>query len=240
MDKVTVIIPTYNRFKYLLNTIKSIKSQTYPNLEIIVINDKSTQKEYYEYNVNNDDVKILHLEINSKEIFGFACAGFVRNKGIEQSSGKYIAFCDDDDIWFPKKIELQVKAMKKTRCLMSSTDGLFGRGIYNENKKYEKYNAEKYYLIIQNIYKKQNSNLLENGFPDIWTLEFLSIHNCMVASSVLIDKDIIIKNKCIKNEPNGSGDDYRVWLKALKYTDSVYIRDVCFYYDSDHGDGQNH
>ena len=47
--KVSVIIPTFNRFKYLLNTIKSIKKQTYKNIEIIVVNDRSTQKEYYDY-----------------------------------------------------------------------------------------------------------------------------------------------------------------------------------------------
>jgi len=46
MDKVSIIIPTYNRFNYLLNTIKSIKEQTYLNIEIIVVNDKSIEKEY--------------------------------------------------------------------------------------------------------------------------------------------------------------------------------------------------
>ena len=50
MDIVSVIIPTFNRFKYLLNTIKSVKEQTYNNIEIIVVNDCSTEKEYYEYN----------------------------------------------------------------------------------------------------------------------------------------------------------------------------------------------
>ena len=60
MDKVSVIIPTYNRFIYLLNTIKSIKAQTDKNIEIIVVNDCSTQKEYYEYDYK--DVKIIHLE----------------------------------------------------------------------------------------------------------------------------------------------------------------------------------
>ena len=49
MEKVSVIIPTFNRFKYLLNTIESVKKQTYNNLEIIVVNDKSIQKEYYNY-----------------------------------------------------------------------------------------------------------------------------------------------------------------------------------------------
>ena len=127
MDKVSVIIPTYNRFKYLLNTIKSVKEQTYPNIEIIVVNDKSIQKEYYDYDWNSNNIKIIHLEKNSKDRFGYACAGYVRNKGIELSFGKYIAFCDDDDIWFPNKIELQLKAMRETGCKMSSTDGLMVR-----------------------------------------------------------------------------------------------------------------
>ena len=46
--KVSVIIPSYNRFHYLMNAIKSVENQTYKNIEIIVVNDGSTQKEYYE------------------------------------------------------------------------------------------------------------------------------------------------------------------------------------------------
>jgi teichuronic acid biosynthesis glycosyltransferase TuaG len=120
MDLVSVIIPTFNRFKYLLNTIKSVKKQTYSNIEIIVINDCSTEKDYYDYDWNGNNIKIIQLEKNSKKIFGYGCVGFVRNKGIEIASGKYIAFCDDDDIWFPNKIELQIKEISKTnwkRCL---------------------------------------------------------------------------------------------------------------------------
>jgi teichuronic acid biosynthesis glycosyltransferase TuaG len=119
MDKVSVVIPTYNRYQYLLNTIKSVKEQTYSNIEIIVINDCSTEKEYYEYDWKDNNIIIIHLKKNSKSIFGYVSAGFVRSKGIELSSGKYIAFCDDDDIWFPKKIELQMKAIKKpvVKCL---------------------------------------------------------------------------------------------------------------------------
>ena len=142
MEKVSVIIPTFNRFKYLMNFIESVKKQTYNNLEIIVVNDRSTQKEYYDYDWNANNIIIIHLEQNSKQKFGYACAGYVRNKGIEKSTGKYIAFCDDDDIWFPKKIELQINAMKKSGCKMSSTDGLFGIGVYDINKNYKKYIAE--------------------------------------------------------------------------------------------------
>ena len=67
MEKVSVIIPSFNRFKYLLNTIESVKKQTYTNLEIIVINDTSTQKEYYDYDWNANDITIIHLDKNSWE-----------------------------------------------------------------------------------------------------------------------------------------------------------------------------
>ena len=237
MEFVSVIVPTFNRFKLLLNTIESIKSQTYSNIEIIVVNDCSTEKEYYDYNW--DGINIIHLDKRSKDIFGFACAGYVRNKGIEKSKGKYIAFCDDDDIWFPSKIELQLNAMKTTRCKMSSTDGLYGNGVYDSNKSYKKYNAEHYFSTLKNIYKNKNSNMMDNGFPKIWTKQFLNIHNCIICSSVLIEREILdrIDNmKCINN----GEEDYDCWLKALQHTNSVYVEDVCFYYDGGHGYGQNY
>ena len=230
MEKVSVIIPTYNRFKYLLNTIESVKNQTYSNLEIIVVNDRSTEKEYYEYDWNGNNIIIIHLDQNSKQKFGFACpGGYQRNFGIEKSTGKYIAFCDDDDIWFPKKLELQINAMKKSGCKMSSTDGLIGNGCYNEDIKYKKYNAEHYYTDLQNIYRMQGSNLLETGFPEIWTLEFMKIHNCMICSSVVLDKEII--NKVGKFIVARTSEDYEYWLRALQHTNSIYVKDICFYYD---------
>jgi glycosyltransferase involved in cell wall biosynthesis len=239
MDKVSVIIPTYNRFKYLLNAIESVKQQTYTNLEIIVINDCSTQEEYYNYDWEANNIIIIHLNQNSKQKFGFSCpGGYQRNFGIEKSTGKYIAFCDDDDVWLPKKIELQINAMKESGCKMSSTDGLIGNGFYNKNIKYKKYNAEHFYKTLQNIYKRKESNLLENGFPKIWTHDFIKIHNCMICSSVILDKEII--NKVGKFIIARTSEDYQYWLRALKHTDSIYVNDICFYYDLGHGDGKNY
>jgi glycosyltransferase involved in cell wall biosynthesis len=239
MEKVSVVIPSYNRFRYLLNTIKSVKEQTYSNIEIIVVNDKSTQREYYEYDWATENVKILHLDKNSKEIFGYACAGYVRNKGVEIASGKYIAFCDDDDIWFPTKLDLQLKAMLETGCKMSSTDGLIGNGIYDSTKLYKKYNAGHYYTTLQNIYKRKGSSLLDSGFPRIWSSEFLKVHNCIICSSVVIEKTVLDKIKNMNCLRNGQ-EDYDCWLRALQHTDCVYVNDVCFYYDNGHGDGQNY
>ena len=238
MEKVSVIIPSYNRFKYLLNTIESVKNQTYTNLEIIVINDGSIQKDYYNYDWEANNINIIHLEKNSKEIFGHGCVGYVRNKGIEKSTGKYIAFCDDDDIWFPNKIELQINAMKKTGCKMSCTDGLIGKGIYDPNKKYKKFNEEQYYNKLVNIYRKNNSTFLENGFPEIWNLEFLKIHNCVINSSVIVDNDMLVKIGMVPYKRRGQ--DYQCWLNILKHTNCIYLKDICVYYDSKHGDGANH
>ena len=241
-NQVSVIIPTYNRFKYLLNAIESVKNQTYTNIEIIVVNDCSTQKEYYEYDYKQafgDDFTIIHLEETSKSKFGFSCpGGYQRNFGIDIAKGKYIAFLDDDDIWFPQKIELQVKAMLETGCKMSSTDGLIGKGIYDKNQKYDKYNAEYYYNTLQNIYRSKGSDLLVNGFPTIWNLDFLNIHNCIICSSVIMEKEII--NKVGKFIIANTSEDYEYWLRALKYTDCVYLTDICFYYDEGHGEGQNY
>jgi glycosyltransferase involved in cell wall biosynthesis len=237
MDKVSVIISTYNRFIYLMNCIKSIQNQTYKNIEIIVVNDCSTDKQYYDYDWN--DIKIIHLTKNSKNIFGYVSCGYVRNQGIAIATGKYIAFCDDDDIWFPNKIDLQLDAIKTTNCKMSSTEGLIGHGVYDPTKIYSKYNSEANYTGLYNKYKSMGSTLLENGFPKIWTLEFLKIHNCIIGSSALIEKSLLNQINNIKNLPCGM-EDYDCWLRALEHTNSVYVQEVCFYYDCGHGHGQDY
>lgn len=240
MERVSVIIPTFNRFKYLLNSIQSIKEQTYKNIEIIVINDCSTEKEYYEYDWQENGIIIIHLKENTTNIFGYTCSAYVRNKGIEISTGKYVAFCDDDDIWFPSKIDLQLNAMKESGCKMCSTDGLIGYGMYNSNNKYSKYNAEHYYNVLIQIYRNKNSNLLDNGFPQIWNLDFLNVHNCIITSSLIIEKEILNKINNMKTIKNSSHEDYDCWKRALEHTNNIYIEDICFYYDEKHGDGRNY
>ena len=237
IDQVSVIIPSYNRFETLINTIKSIQKQTYNNIEIIVVNDCSTEKEYYLYDWV--DVKIINLSHNTKEVFGFACAGYVRNKGIENATGKYIAFCDDDDIWFPEKIELQIHEIKKSNCKMCCTEGLIGNGLYDPLLEYKKYNTEYYFQILKNIFKQKGSNLIEKGFPLIWNYEFLRIHNCVITSSVMVEKEILDKIGNFKKVRN-TLEDYDCWLRILKHTNCIYLSIPLIYYDNNHGDGRNY
>jgi glycosyltransferase involved in cell wall biosynthesis len=237
MELVSVVIPTYNRYKYVMNTIESVKQQTYKNIEIIVVNDRSTQPEYYDLSWNG--VRIIHLEKNTKDIFGYACAAFVRNQRIAIAKGAYIAFCDDDDIWFPQKLEHQIAAMKCTGCQISSTEGLIGEGPYSPASSYLKYNSEFYYKALQGIYRAKGSSVLEAGFPAIWNLSFLKIHNCVICSSVVVEKNLLDIVGNMKHVNNGK-EDYDYWLRALEHTDLIYVPDVCFYYDNGHGDGQNY
>ena len=239
---ISAIIPTYNRFKYLINTINSIKNQTYKNIEIIVVNDGSDEKEYYDYDWSN--IKIIHLKENSKKKFGYPCVGYVINQGIDAMTGDYFTTCDDDDIWFPKKLELQLEALKKTGCKMSSTDGYVGKGVYDENKSYKKYLSEAHIGFIKNIYGGKKGFII----PEIWDYNFLNKFNCIIACSVMIHKDIIDKIG-LKLEIKMGGarikgkmvhTDYEYWLRALKHTDSVFVRDVCIYYDSGHAEGVNY
>jgi GT2 family glycosyltransferase len=246
--KVSVIIPTYNRFKYLMNTIKSVKEQTYKDIEIIVINDGSTQQEYYDYDWRGNGIIIMHMLKNTKEKFGYSCVGHVINQGLEIYTGEYFTTCDDDDIWFPYKIQKQLDALKNVGPRMCATEGLIGNGTYNKNKKYPKYNSEKHFKYIQSIYKKKSRNQLKNGFPNKWNHEFIHIHNCIVACSVMIHRSIInkigkqLEIKMTGQIVNGKMEytDYNYWLRALCHTNCIYVKDVCFYYDDGHADGKKY
>lgn len=98
---VSVIIPTYNRGYIIKKSIESILKQTYKNLELIIVDDNSTDdtKAVVE-GFQDKRVKYVRLEANKG-----AC--YARNLGVKLSSGKYIAFQDSDDIWHEDKLEKQ-------------------------------------------------------------------------------------------------------------------------------------
>jgi glycosyltransferase involved in cell wall biosynthesis len=244
---VSVIIPTYNRFNYLLNAVASVKAQTYSNVEIIVVNDCSTQPEYY----NNDspilkDCNIIHLAKNTKSIFGYACAGYVRNKGFEFADGKYIAILDDDDSWMPNKLEIQINEMIKSQSLISSTDAYTGNGPFDPSKQYAIYINEFNFDYTINRFKQFNkANLLVNDpsnpskllIPTKITHEMLYINNVIIASSVVISKKLISALGGMKHVKNAD-EDFEYWLRATKLTPILFIQQPLIYYDQGHGDGK--
>ena len=101
--KVSIIIPVYNGEKYILDSIQSIINQNYRNIEIVLINDASTDGSHLIISSINDP-RIKYL-INSKNV-GVAES---RNRGVLESSGELIAFLDHDDISLADRILMQVK-----------------------------------------------------------------------------------------------------------------------------------
>ncbi len=109
--KVSVIMPTYRRAHFLKRAIDSVLEQSYPNVEVIVIDDnaddpesrQSTQATMLSYDSDNRVKYIL----GSRKLGG----GPARNLGIDRAEGEYITFLDDDDAYEPPKIEAQLKFM---------------------------------------------------------------------------------------------------------------------------------
>ncbi len=102
MRTVSVVIPTYNRLATLKRAIDSVMAQDYPILEIIVVNDRSTDgtEDYL-----RSDPRVSFVT-NARNLG----AQGSRNRGISEAQGDLIAFLDSDDIWEPEKIRLQVEA----------------------------------------------------------------------------------------------------------------------------------
>lgn len=104
---VSVIITTHNRCNLLKRAIKSVQEQSYNNLEIIVIDDNSsddTEESVSEF--IKCDARVKYIKIPESESKG---GNYARNRGIETSTGEYVAFLDDDDVWYSNKVERQLE-----------------------------------------------------------------------------------------------------------------------------------
>ena len=104
---VSIITPTYNCGKFIAETIESVQAQTYPDWEMIIVDDcsKDDTKQVVEgYMAQDSRIKYHCLETNSG-------AAVARTKAMELAEGEYMAFLDSDDLWMPEKLERQLAFM---------------------------------------------------------------------------------------------------------------------------------
>lgn len=107
IEKVSVIIPTYNREKTILRAIHSVLNQTYTNLEVLVIDDGSTDGTAALVNsIEDERLKYVVLEQNGGP-------SNARNVGVQMAEGEWIAFQDSDDCWHENKLEKQIEYVEK-------------------------------------------------------------------------------------------------------------------------------
>ncbi|UYW00912.1 glycosyltransferase [Flavobacterium agricola] len=105
---VSIITPTFNSEKYILETIQSVIKQTYSNWEMIIVDDCSTDSTFSLLTLQAElepRIKVLKLAKNSG-------AGVARQLALDNSNGNYIAFLDSDDMWKPEKLQVQIDFLK--------------------------------------------------------------------------------------------------------------------------------
>lgn len=185
---VSIITPLYNSEKFIAETIESVLAQTYKNWEMIIVNDCSKDRgpSIVERYVEKDNrIKLFHNDKNEG-------VSFSRNKAIDFSQGKYIAFLDSDDLWKREKLEKQITFMEMNNYILTYT-------------KYTKINEDGSTRGSINVPKKLNySELLKN-----------CLINC-VTGIYLKEKFKGVYFKKTKVE------DYIFWLEIFKKIEFAY------------------
>lgn len=114
---VSIVMPAYNCADFLGIALDSVIKQTYQNWELIIVDDCSTdntQDIVREYQSKDSRIKYHRLEENSG-------AAVARNTAVELTKGKYLAFLDSDDVWFPEKLTKQITFMELNNYLFTCT-----------------------------------------------------------------------------------------------------------------------
>tara|TARA_Y100000816_G_scaffold256909_1_gene210730 strand:+ start:9 stop:755 length:747 start_codon:yes stop_codon:yes gene_type:complete len=194
MDLVSVIIPYYKKRNFIKETIVSVINQSYDYLEILIIyDDKNINDLEFLQEISKLDNRIKVINNNNR-----LGAGLSRNKGIEQSNGKYIAFIDADDTWAQDKLKDQISFMKKNNYQISHTSYF----IVDEKKKIIDQRKARDLLSINEILKSCDIGL----------------------STVIIEKKIIIKTNT-KFPKLVTKEDFVFWLILLKNNYKFYALD---------------
>ena len=188
--QVSVIMPAYNSGRYIKDSILSIQTQTYQDWELIVIDDCSTDNtsEIVKNLIREDPrIQLLSTEKNSG-------SGVARNIGIEAAKGRFIAFCDSDDRWYPDKLEIQIPFM-------------INNGYEFTNGYYADVDSNFNVLYIVRPPEKQDFNDMIKG--------------CNVGSnSVVYDTRRIGK---MYMPPFRRSEDWGLWLRILKKVDYLHL-----------------
>ncbi|MDE5867072.1 MAG: glycosyltransferase [Lachnospiraceae bacterium] len=121
---VSIIVPVYRAAAYIAETIEMVRRQTYKNWELILVDDCSPDNSAdiirgIQLSHETEHIRLICKESNEG-------AAEARNTGIDAAKGRYIAFLDADDIWFPKKLEKELAFMKEKQAAFAFTAYEFG------------------------------------------------------------------------------------------------------------------
>jgi glycosyltransferase involved in cell wall biosynthesis len=229
-DLVTVIIPVFKNVCLLRDSLLSVAKQTYPYIEIIVVNDGS--KFHQEINEIckqfKKKIKIIHSKINR----GVSTA---LNKGIIESKGKYINWLSHDDLFKPTKIEEQIKSLRGSDMKISATNFLIWDSDNNVTKrsklkKEDFVNLDKK-ILLKDIYnfctllipkKLFTNNLFDENLRYTQDYQML-LKLSKKAKFFFLNKDLFISRKHSKQ---GAYINNKEWILEKNH---FYVRYMKFY-----------
>ena len=214
---VSVIITTFNRFHLLQEAIQSVRDQTYPNIEIIVVNDCSTESGY-ELLKDYENVRFLHLQKNMREVYNVKAAqGATRNAGLQVARGDFICFLDDDDLFLPQKIEIQVSEMFKNPDILVCATNMY---VFTRDENRQRQ--------VRGLYL---SNL---PLPSSTPISRRVDHAAITQNNWLSLSSSMIRREMLKKVPQFRVCDYEDWLfwkDCLVFTDALLVNSPLVMYD---------
>lgn len=212
MKKVTQIICFYNEEKYLEKAILSILNQTYKNIELIIINDGST--DLSEKIVQGiQDERLIYISNNKNH--GLA---WCRNQGLNLATGEYVGFVDADDIAEINKIEKQVSFLEKNKDILAVSGN------------YDYIDRDGKHLNLQNK---------DIPTDNLSVRTKMLFGNCVAGPCALFRREIINKNNIRHDIHMITSQDYFFWLECLKFGKICNIDDILFHYRINHGSKSN-
>lgn len=171
MPKVSVIIPTYNRAKYVTKAIDSVLAQTYKDYEIILVDDGSAD--------NTREVLEPYMERIKYIYQDNAGVSAARNRGIRKAKGEWVAFLDSDDEWLPERLAVQMHQIKRNPRLVA----------HFTNFALDMPNGEVISLfeLKGNLRKNETSWVIEKPLTEGLKYGFCACSNCLGKRRALFD-----------------------------------------------------
>ncbi len=192
---VTVVIPTYNHAHFLREALQSLCAQTFTEWEAVVVNNYS----------EDDTIAVVESfadpRIRLENFRNNGVIGASRNRGIALARGRYVAFLDSDDTWYPDKLMRCIPYLDKGADLVCHGLRYIGKrkgNMYCGSKRRSTYDA-----------------LLYEG-------------NCIATSSTMVRKDLVESVGSFSEDPAiATAEDYHLWIKLAKVGASMrFIKDI--------------
>lgn len=202
MPFFTVVIPTHNRAELLKEAIQSVLEQTFKDFELIVVDDHSSDNTKDVVASFGNDHNIIYM-MNDRTKGG---AG-ARNTGIFEAKGEWIAFLDDDDVWLPKKLELQYNKIQE----LDDSVGLIYTG-------YASYDFDNKHEILHNIPQKEG-----------WIQKDLLYNNYIKAFGGVVIRSDLLRMVGGLDERFPAYQDNELYVRISQLAKVAFIKDILLY-----------